>query len=127
MSELIAVEGLTLDHVSGSPISGGSFTITSTPDAKVKAEGHGVYVSPLAFSFSGGDASGFVAGSVSGGGSITATAVKVQASGIAVMRLGDSVLMNCVGTIDPPATPPTGPVSGNVEITDAGQTKVEAA
>lgn len=124
MSELIAVDGLTLDHAAGSPISGGSFSITSTPDAKVKTDGAGFFAGPLVFTFSGGDADGFVAGSVAGGGSMPATAGKVKIGGVAVMREGDSCTMSCVGTIDPPATPPTGPVAGDVEIADAGQTKV---
>lgn len=124
MSELIAVDGLTLDHASGSPISGGSFSVLSVPDAKVKAEGNGFFAGPLEFTFSGGDADGFVAGSVAGEGSMPATALKVKIGGVAVMREGDGCTMSCMGTIDPPATPPTGSIEGDVEITDAGQTKV---
>lgn len=129
MSELLAVEGLTLDHMDGSVISGGSFTIMSTPDVKAKAEGHGIYATPLDFTFKEGNAKGFQDGSVSGGGSIPATATKTKIGGVLVMREGDSVLMDCVGTYEPPPAPPaspTGPVSGMVEIADAGQTKAKA-
>lgn len=129
MSELIAVNGCTLSHVTGSPISVGTFEITSTPDGKVKSDGNGVYKDPLAFTFSGGNANGFQDGSVTGGGSIPATSTKVKVGGLFVMREGDSVTMNCVGTIDPPPAPPaspTGPVSGDVEISIAGQIVVKS-
>lgn len=125
--ELIAVQGCTLAHAAGSLISGGAFVITSTPDAKAKAGGAGMYKGPLLFTFSGGSASGFVAGTVmtTAPVSMPATAVKTKAAALAVMREGDSVLMNCVGTLPPP-TGGTSPVAGNVEISSAGQTKVKA-
>lgn len=122
----IANADLTLAHAAGSLISGGTFTVTSTPDAKTKADGVGVHVSPLTFTFSGGDAEGFLTGTVSGGGSIPATATKTKASGILVMRKGDVGTMACSGTVDPPATPTTSAVSGNVEISAAGQSKAKA-
>ena len=128
--EPIAVLGCTLAHGSGSAISGGTFVITATPNSKVLAESKGVYTTPLSFTFSGGSASGFVNGTVAGGGAIVGTAVKVLAGGIIVMREGDMLaLMACVGTISPtptPPAPPTGPVAGPVEISSAGQTKVNA-
>lgn len=124
-SELIAVDGCQLSHKSGSLISGGSFVITSVPSTNVKAMAKGIYTGPLAFTFSGGSAAGFVDGSVAGGGSIPATSSEVAVGGLAVMREGDSVLMACVGTIPPP-TGGTGPVSGDVEISDAGQSEVKA-
>jgi hypothetical protein len=125
---IIANSELTLSHTSGSPISGGAFTVTSTADAKVKSGGQGVHVSPLTFTFKGGNADGFLAGSVAGGGSMSATATKTKAGGALVMREGDSVTMACVGTIDPPPPSPplTAPVSGGVEISAAGQTKAKA-
>jgi hypothetical protein len=124
----IANANLTLDHAEGSLISGGSFTVTSVPDPKSKADGAGVHVSPLTFTFTGGNASGFLDGSVTGGGSIPATATKAKSSGALVMRRGDSATMACIGTIDPPpsSAPFTGPVSGGVEISDAGQVKTRA-
>lgn len=127
--ELIAVDGCTLDHAAGSLISDGEFTITAIPDVKVSVEGNGVYVTPLSFTFTGGSATGFVDESVVGAGAIIATATKVKAGGILVMREGDSFTMTAIGVIDPtptPPAPPTGPVVGEVEISVAGQTTVRA-
>lgn len=119
---------VVINHASGSLISKGTFVVTSVADANVKAGGQGVHVSPLAFTFAGGDADGFLPGSVAGGGSMPATATKTRVGGALVMREGDSVTMACVGTIDPPPPSPplTAPVSGVVEISDAGQTKAKA-
>jgi hypothetical protein len=129
--ELIAVDGCTVDHGTGSPISDGVFVITSTPSTKAKAEGKGVYTTPLTVTFSGGSASGFLDESVmtTAPVAIAATATKTKAGGILVMREGDSLkLMTCIGTIDPPPPSPpyTGPIAGPIEISVAGQTKVKA-
>ena len=128
MSALIAVDGCTLAHMSGSLVSGGVFTIASVPDVKAKCESKGIYKGPLLFTLSGGSASGFVAGSVmtTAPVSMPATAIKTKVGGLAVMLEGDFVLMNCVGTLPPP-TGGTAPVVGNVEIVVAGQTKVQAS
>jgi hypothetical protein len=129
----IANEDLILAHGAGSPISGGSFAIVSVPSPDVYAEGKKVYTDPLEFTFAGGDASGFLTGSVATTAPIEmpATAIKKKAidsesSLELVMREGDSVVMECVGTFDPPASPPTGPVLGAVEIATAGQSKWKA-
>ena len=53
-----------LGHASGSLVSGGVFTIVSTPSIKNKAEGHGIYRGPLSYTFAGGDASGFDPGKI---------------------------------------------------------------
>jgi len=121
--ELFAVSGCVLAHGAGSTITGGAFIITSTPSTKVLA-GTGVYKTPLAFTFSGGSAPGFVAGSVVGGGSIPATSTKNLAESLAVMREGDSVTMNATGTLPPPGGG-TGPIAGPVEISSAGQVKAK--
>lgn len=123
----VANEGLTISHKSGSSISGGAFSITSVPDPKISAEGAGVFFSELQFTFSGGSAMGFVAESVKTAdpATIPTTAAKVKNQSGFVMREGDFVAMACVGTIPPP-TGGTGPVSGPVEISDAGQTTVGA-
>ena len=126
--ELIAVDGCTVAHASGSLISGGVFTITSAPSTKVKCEGKGVFKTPLMITFAGGNASGFVPGSVASTAPviIIATATKCKTGGVAVIREGDTGLMNCLGNTlpNPPGIP--GPVMGNVEISVAGQTKVKA-
>lgn len=123
--ELIAVEGCTIAHDSGSGISGGSFTITSVASTKVKAEGKGVYKLEIAFTFAGGSESTVVAGSVTGGGTISATATKTKAEGQLVVREGDTGTLTGAGT-NPAPPPPTLPVSGDVIISVAGQTKVNA-
>lgn len=125
--EKIANEDLTLDHGSGSPISGGSFTVTSTPSAKNKAGGKGIYTDPLLYTFAGGDGAGAVNGSVASVGpqSIAATAAKSKGDGALVMREGDSGTMAAIGTNSAPP-PPTLPFSGPVEIAAAGQDKAKA-
>jgi hypothetical protein len=122
--ELLAVEGLTLSHKVGSPISGGSFSIVSSPSSKTKENGKGIYVSPLQFTFSGGSASGFVPGSIATlvPQAINATAQKTKDYGILVIRKGDSGTMICQGTL---ISGGPGPISGDVEISDSGQDKVK--
>lgn len=122
----IAVEGLTISHSTGSSLSGGSFTITSSPSIKVKAEGKGVYRGTLTFSFSGGNYTGGVSGSAAGAGSINFTAIKTKADGQFVLRKDDSGTVS--GTYQPTGSPPPppAPFSANVEISDANQTKVKA-
>jgi hypothetical protein len=120
-----------LGHAAGSTVSAGAFTIKSVPSSKVKAEGSGVYRGPLTYSFTGGNAEGFVDASVltSVDQTIDPTAVKVNEKGQYVIRVGDSGTMACIGTIDPtpPAPPYVGPVAGAVvEVSDPGQTKMKA-
>jgi len=116
----------SLDHVSGSSVSGGAFVITSTPSVYVKTEGSGVYSGPLTFTFTGGSASGFVSGSLTGAGTINPTATKVKADGLLIIREGDSVAVTFTGTTlpNPPGT--SGTVVGNVEVADAGQSTTKA-
>lgn len=120
----IANGAATLGHKSGSPISGGVFTISSSPSTKVKAGGQGVYRGALVFTFAGGIASGLT--NIVGGGSISPTAVKVKADGQLVMRDGDFVLMSATGQLAASPFTPGQPISGNVEIADPGQTKARA-
>jgi len=121
----IAVNGATIDHDTGSLISLGIFTISSTPSLKTKVDGNGIYTTPLEYSFSGGSASGFVSGTVRTQvtQTIAATATKTKDSDILVMREDDSGTMICIGDLPSGGT---GPVSGAVKISDAGQTKVDA-
>lgn len=125
MSKLIAVNGCTIGHSVGSPVSGGTFTITSVASTKVKAEGKGVYKTTIAFTFTGGTFVGGSSGTALGSGSITATATKVKAEGGFVVIEGDTGTLT--GTYVPiPTPPPTVSFTSNVEITDAGQTKAKA-
>lgn len=123
--ENVAVVGLTISHGSGSTITGGSFVITSSPSSKVKAGGAFVYRGTINFTFSGGSEPTVTAGSVTGSGSISFTATKTKADGQFVIREGDTGTLTGTGT-NPSPPPPTLPVSGSVEISNAGQTKVKA-
>lgn len=123
MSELIAVEGLTIDHDGLSLITGGLFTVVSLPDLKVKCENNKAYVTVLSFTFAGGSYPGFVDGSLSGTGTIASTAIKTKASNALVMRENDTGSMTCTGTL---LGGGTGQVVGPVIISVAGQTKVKA-
>ncbi len=122
----IEVDGLTLSHASGSPISGGTFSIVSSPSGVTKEDGDGIFTTPLMYTFSGGSASGFVNGSVAPlvPQAIIATSQKTKDYGIFVMRKDDSGTMVCQGTIPPP-TGGVGPVSGDVDIIDACQNMVK--
>ena len=112
-----------VDHDTGSPISGGTFVITSPPSTNVKADGVGVYRGPLSGTFSGGNASGFVSGSVAGSWTINPTASNVKADELPVIRVDDTGTLTATGTIPPP-TGGTGPISGPVVVSDAGQGEV---
>lgn len=120
----LAVDGLTLSHAAGSLISGGFFSVTSSPSSVTKEDGNGIFTSPLVYTFSGGNASGFVPGSVATlvPQSIIATAQKTKDYDILVIRQDDSGTMICQGTLTGGGV---GPVSGGVEISDAGQSKVD--
>lgn len=124
--KLLGVEGLTIGHSSGSLVSGGMFSITSLPSLKVKCEGKGVYRGVLTFMFSAGNHSSGVPGSALGSGTINVTAQKTKADHQLVIRAEDTGTI--IGTYVPPSgIPPTIPFTSNVEITDAGQTKVKGA
>lgn len=119
----IAVDGLTL--APQGIVSGGVLSITSVPSTKVKAEGAGVYKDPLTFTLTGANATGYDPGTVMtvGSGSIPATALKVKAESLAVMRVDDQfATVAMTGTILGTPTPFTEPW----KITNAGQTKVKA-
>ena len=124
-----------LDHASGSVVSGGVFTIISTPSATTKAEGAGVFAGEVRFTFAGGDAAtpgeppvdivdpGTVV-SVPPFQTVSATATKTKADGSIVMRLGDTnETAQFQGTL---GGSPVGPFVGVVEVADAGQTKAKA-
>lgn len=118
----IAVSGCTLSHAASSPISSGVFVITAVPSLTTKCEGFEVYSGPLAFKFSGGNCTGCDPGTVVGSGSIPPTAIFSKVDGLLVIRDGDSVVMSAAGTLSGVSVS----VSGGVEVSDAGQTKVKA-
>jgi hypothetical protein len=126
MSKEIAVQGLTLTPQGIVTPGTGVLTITSTPSTKNKAVGNGMYETPLQFTLSGANATGYDPGTVItvGAGSITATATKVKAvSGPLVMRIDDQNLaVSMTGLISGTPTPFTEPW----KIINAGQTKVKA-
>jgi hypothetical protein len=113
-----------LGHAAGSLVSGGAFTIVSTPSVKNRAVGVGIYRGPLQYTFTGGDADGFDPGTVATAvpQTIQPTAVKTRTDGLEVIRLGDAGLMAAVGAVS--GTPTA--IVGNVEVADAGQDRVRA-
>jgi len=125
MTENIPNEDLTLDHVSGSPISGGAFVVVppSLPSPFNKALNKDVYKTPLSFSFSGGTSTTpplTAIQSLPPIQTIPTSATKCKAEGVLVMLEGDSVTMTAQG-IDGGGNPVA--ISGDVEIKLAGQDK----
>jgi len=114
----VAVVGLTL--APQGIVSGGTVSISSAASLKVKVQGNGVYKSSLDFSVTGANAVGYDPGTVTGTGSILASATKVKADGSFVMRENDSASISMTGTIGGTPTPFTEPW----KITAAGQSKV---
>jgi len=119
----IAVDGCKLAHVSGSPISGGTFTITTTPHGKVAVDDAGIFAGAITFTFAKGNSAGFVKGTVAGGGSIMASAINVTADGQAVVLKGDTGTLSASGTLTGGGV---GSVSGGVKVSASGQQKVRA-
>lgn len=125
MKKNVAVSGLTLSHVLGSPITGGLFSVVSIPSNTTKESNKGIFVSPLLYSFSGGNSPGFVPGSV---GTlvpqfIISTALKTKDFSLLVIRQDDSGIMACQGTLEVGGQ---SPIAGGVEISDSNQDKVKA-
>jgi hypothetical protein len=113
----------TLAHDTGSPVSGGTFVITSSPSVKVKAVGPGVYFGTLSFTFSGGTYTGGIPGTAQGRGTIAPTATKEKEGSNFPIREDDTGTMS--GTYQQTAPPYTVPFSGApVKVSSAGQTKV---
>ncbi|MFW9878452.1 MAG: hypothetical protein ACFFG0_35670 [Candidatus Thorarchaeota archaeon] len=125
----IANSDLTISHGTGSIVTGGTFTVNSTPSTKVKANNKGVHKGGIAFSFSGGSAPGCNPGSVTGSGTIFPKATKVKAEGQLVNRVDDDTNISMTGkTINPAPPPPLIDVplgTQPVVISNAGQNKVK--
>jgi len=126
MTELIFCENGSLGHASGSAVSGGVFNILNSVSQKVKTENYGVYRGFVSFTFTLGNASGFVDGSVQGVGLMSPSATKTKADSLLVMREGDSLITAFTGTPTGGGSPIAVPGSNGVEVVSAGQTKVRA-
>lgn len=125
----IANADLTISHGVGSIVTGGTFTVSSTPSTKVKANNKGVHKGGVAFDFAGGSAAGTNPGSVTGSGNISPTATKVKAEGELVNRVDDSASISMTGKTNNPSPPPPlidVPLGAQpVVISNAGQNKVK--
>lgn len=122
----------SIDHKPFSSVSGGAFAILAPPaiparqdSLNVQIEGDNVYRAPLQYGFSGGDATGYVNGSVytKTAQSIPATATNTRVDGDLVMRVDDEATMICWGL--PVGGPPETQVPfATVIVDNAGQDKV---
>lgn len=128
----IANEDVTLT-ITTAGVSG-SISIVSSASSKVKApKGKGVFFKEIEFNVSGlteGEC-GTITPGTNTGEKILTTATKVKdANGDAVMRLGDKLTgIQSNGATKPKPTSPffeSCTITYDVEITDAGQTKVKA-
>jgi hypothetical protein len=121
MAEYLFTAAGLIVHKSGSIVSGGNFSITTPPGTKLLILGNGVYRGPIAVTFSGGNASGMVPGTVAGAGTIAPTSLKNKTETLAVIRDKDE------GTLVGTATPSGGgpPVPINIPcVCSSVQTKV---
>jgi len=125
LKEIMNTDG-SLAHDTGSPVSGGSFTITSSPSTKNKAKTKFMYRGVLNFTFSGGNISGYDPNTIvsASPGSINPTATKKKPDGQFVLRKDDIGTMMVTGTISGVPTPFPSPVP--VKISISGQDKVTA-
>lgn len=113
-----------IDHSSGSPVSGGTFSITTLESVFVKVDDDGIFTAPLIFTFTGGTHSAGTPNSAVGGGVISSGATKVKVDNALVILEGDTGTL--IGTyVDPSSGSPVS-FSSDVEVSDAGQTAVEA-
>lgn len=117
--ELAFTNAGVIEHAVGSPISGGVFTIATPVDLKISVDTLGVYFGSLSFTFAGGSASGFDPGSITGGGTVSATAAFVRTVAGFILREGDTGTLTGTGTVG--GTPTA--ISGGVILGDPGQTK----
>lgn len=112
----IAVQGATMTP--NSPAAG-TITPTTSPSAKVKAGGSGVYRGVVSVTFSGT----YSGNAATGSGSITGSSSKTKADAQLVLREGDQG--SITGTYTNPAPPPpTLPFSATFDVDAAGQVKV---
>lgn len=119
MSELIAVQGLTLGF--RDPTHDGTIMVlpASVTYPKVKCNSNQAYKT-VTFSVTG-FSGGAVPSGGTGGGSISGTSVKSKANGQSIVREEDQVTITVTGTGSPPPTQST-----TVYVSVAGQTKTKA-
>ena len=120
--KLVAVQGCTLTTDNATAQA----TIIDTPSIKVKAEGKGVYKTPLKVQVTGATQGSFTQTAPSVG-TIESTAQKVKAENILVILEGDktNTPVQCPAT--DPNTGATTTIPVTVTVQAAGQTKVMGA
>ena len=117
--KLVAVQGCTLTTDNATAQA----TIIDTPSIKVKAEGKGVYKTPLTVQVVGATQGSFTQTAPSTG-TIESTAQKVKADNVFVILEGDktNTPVQCIAT--EPSTGATTIIMVTVTVQQAGQTKV---
>jgi hypothetical protein len=118
-SEFFAVDGMSIDFVSGS--DSGDLTITGNPSTKVKINSNGVYKTTTAVTVSNFENDSVNNGS--GSGVFIATTIKNKAEGLFILRNGDLAILSGTGTNKNPP-PASLPFTSTIEITDPNNTKV---
>ena len=124
MRKPVMVQGGSLGFGAGSPVSGGTFTITSAMRAKMKIDGKRVYAGILTWTFAGGNGAGCVSGSVTGSGGISPGAVSVKDDGLLLVLEGDQATANFQGFASNGSTVPF--LGVPVKVASAGQTSIKA-
>ena len=122
MSKFIAVQGCTLTTDNAAAQA----TIIDTPSMKVKAEGKGVYKTPLTVQVVGATQGNFVQTAPSVG-TIESTAQKVKAENILVILESDKTNTPVQCPAADPSTGATTTIPVTVTVQAAGQTKVMGA
>lgn len=127
---LVAIEGMTLEIVNGSPTPvEGTVSITGIPSNINKHQDKGVYLDGLGIqvvNISSPSAGATIVDPGAVAGNISASITKVKEQGTLLLVEGDqTAVLNATPKI--PGSPPSDyPVTFQVRITDAGQNKVEA-
>jgi len=121
MSKELAVVGMTFKFVN--PAHSGTVTVTGIASTKVKAGGQYIYKNNLTISITAGSDGSIT--NATGTGTMVATSTKLKTENIIPLRKGDkSIVITMTGT-NPSPPPPTSTYTTQVEIDNAGQTKVK--
>jgi hypothetical protein len=120
MSKFYAVDGMTIDFVSGS--DSGDLVITGSPSTVDFADGGGVYPNGTTVSVSNFENDNVQNGT--GSGALVATSTKNRTEGQFILREDDQATLS--GTGDNKNPPPaTLPFTSTIEITDPNNTKAK--